>query len=580
VNLLADMGVQPVTLQPGLTATGPSTDTLSPASTITSPLAGAAVALGTTVNITGIATDTGGGLVAGVNVSVDGGLSWNPVTGTTSWNYSWTPTTLGSATIKAIAVDDSGNAQNTPTEIDVTVIQPPPPTCPCSVWGSGAAPANPGANDGAAVELGLKFRSNIDGYISGVRFYKGGAANGGTHVGRLWTSAGTLLGTVTFASETASGWQQALFQNPIQVTANTTYVVSYFAPQGNYAADLNYFASSGVDNNPLHALSNSSAGGNGVYHYGPTGGFPTDTFLSSNYWVDVVFTTTPSGPDTTPPTVASFSPAAGANNVNAGANVTVTFSEAMDAASVNGATVELRDPSNALMSATVSYNAASFTATLDPTASLAAGVTYTARVRGGSADPRIKDLAGNALGAEVTWTFTTAAAPSATNYSMWAPTATPTNSLENDGDAVELGVKFRSDIDGVITGVRFYKGGPANGGMHVGHLWTSSGTLLGSVTFASETSSGWQQALFPTPIPITANTTYVVSYFAPQGHYAADLNYFASSGVDNGPLRALSNALAGGNGVYRYAPTGGFPTNTYQSSNYWVDVVFIAPGPP
>ena len=63
-----------------------------------------------------------------------------------------------------------GNAQNTPTEITVTVIQPPPPTCPCSVWGSGAAPANPVANDGAAVELGLKFRSDIDGYISGVRF--------------------------------------------------------------------------------------------------------------------------------------------------------------------------------------------------------------------------------------------------------------------------------------------------------------------------------------------------------------------------------------------------------------------------
>jgi hypothetical protein len=578
VNLLADMGVQPATPQPGLIATGPSTDTLSPTSTITSPSEGATVALGTTVNITGIATDTGG-LVAGVNVSVDGGLSWNLVTGRTSWNYSWTPTTLGSATIKAIAVDDSGNAQNTPTEINVTVIQPPPPTCPCSVWGSGAAPANPVANDGAAVELGLKFRSDIDGYISGVRFYKGAAANGGEHSGRLWTSSGTLLGAVTFASETASGWQQALFPTPIPITANTTYVVSYFAPQGNYAADLNYFASSGAVNGPLRALSNALAGGNGVYRYGPTGGFPTDTFQSSNYWVDVVFTTT-TAPDTTAPTVTSFSPAAGANNVNAAANVTATFSEAMDAASVNGSTVELRDPANALAPATVSYNAASFTATLDPTASLAAGVTYTARVRGGSADPRVKDLAGNALAADVTWTFTTAAAPPATNYSIWAPTATPTNPLENDGDAVELGLKFRSDSNGVITGVRFYKGSPANGGTHVGHLWTSSGTLLGTVTFASETASGWQQALFPTPIPVIANTTYVVSYFAPQGNYAADLNYFASSGAVNGPLRALSNALAGGNGVYRYGTTGGFPTNTYQSLNYWVDVVFIAPGPP
>jgi RHS repeat-associated protein len=112
--------------------------------------------------------------------------------------------------------------------------------------------------------------------------------------------------------------------------------------------------------------------------------------------------------DTTPPTGASFSPAMAATNVSRTANVTVTFSEAVDPATVNGSTVELRDPSNALVSATVSYNVASLTATLNPTASLALGTTYTARVRGGGTDPRVKDVAGNALAADVTWTFTTA----------------------------------------------------------------------------------------------------------------------------------------------------------------------------
>jgi hypothetical protein len=96
---------------------------------------------------------------------------------------------------------------------------------------------------------------------------------------------------------------------------------------------------------------------------------------------DFTFTT---APDTTPPTVASFSPAAGATNVSPVANMTVTFSEAMDAATVNGSTVELRDPLNALAPATVSYNAASFTATLAPSAPLSGGITYTARVRGAS----------------------------------------------------------------------------------------------------------------------------------------------------------------------------------------------------
>jgi hypothetical protein len=288
VNLLADMGVQPATLQPGLVATGPSTDTLLPASTITSPTAGETVAIGTTVNITGTATDTGG-LVAGVNVSVDGGLSWNHAEGTTSWIYSWTPTTLGPAPIRSRAVDDSGNQQDPSEGITVRVIQPPPPTCPCSIWGSGAAPANPITNDGDAVELGLRFRSDINGYISGVRFYKGGAANGGTHVGHLWTSGGTLLGSLTFSNETASGWQQALFQTPIPITSNTTYVISYFAPLGHYASTPGQFASSGIDAPPLHALRDSVNGHNGVYLYTSTGGFPTQTINSTNYWVDVIF---------------------------------------------------------------------------------------------------------------------------------------------------------------------------------------------------------------------------------------------------------------------------------------------------
>jgi hypothetical protein len=97
--------------------------------------------------------------------------------------------------------------------------------------------------------------------------------------------------------------------------------------------------------------------------------------------------------------------------VSADTNVTVTFSEAMDSGTVNGSTVELRDQSNALITATVSYDAATFTATLDPTVSLAGEVSYTARVRGGATDPRVKDVAGNALAADVTWTFTTVAVP-------------------------------------------------------------------------------------------------------------------------------------------------------------------------
>jgi hypothetical protein len=120
-----------------------------------------------------------------------------------------------------------------------------------------------------------------------------------------------------------------------------------------------------------------------------------------------------------------------------------------------------------------------------------------------------------------------------------------------DANSVELGVKFRSDVAGYITGVRFYKAA-ANTGTHLGHLWTSTGTLLGTVTFAGETASGWQAASFSSSVPISANTTYIVSYFAPAGHYSDTDSFFATSGVDNPPLHALANGIDGPNGVYVY----------------------------
>ena len=140
---------------------------------------------------------------------------------------------------------------------------------------------------------------------------------------------------------------------------------------------------------------------------------------------------------------------------------------------------------------------------------------------------------------------------------------------------MELGVKFTADVSGKIAGIRFYKG-TGNTGTHVGNLWSASGTKLASATFTGETASGWQQVLFATPVSITAGTVYVASYFAPVGHYAGDGGYFAAAGVDNGLLHALRDGVSGGDGVYRYGTASGFPSSTFNSTNYWVDVVFTA----
>ncbi len=152
----------------------------------------------------------------------------------------------------------------------------------------------------------------------------------------------------------------------------------------------------------------------------------------------------------------------------------------------------------------------------------------------------------------------------------------PTHPSDADGSAVELGLKFRSSATGSVTGVRFYKGS-GNGGVHLGHLWKADGSRLASVTFSAETSSGWQTMHFPSPIAISANTTYVVSYYAPQGHYAGDDNGMTTAHTA-APLTALADGTDGPNDVYRYGASG-FPTSTYAATNYYVDVVFRADAP-
>ncbi|HSX06719.1 MAG TPA: DUF4082 domain-containing protein [Candidatus Saccharimonadia bacterium] len=338
-----------------------------------------------------------------------------------------------------------------------------------SIWPSTATPAHSSSGDGNAVELGVKFTPQVSGTATGVRFYKD-VTNTGTHIGHLWSSTGGQLASVTFTGETASGWQNANFASPVQLTAGTTYVVSYYAPVGQYSYDsanssdpgnlsTTYTSASGN----LVAPSSSDAGGNGVYMYtsSASGVFPTNSYGSSNYWVDVLFQPGGTVPPPPPPTTANI------------------------------------------------YSA---------------------------------------------------------GY-------VPANDSAGDFSAVSLGVQFQSQTNGYISGIRFYKGS-GNGGTHVGSLWTAKHTLLAQATFTNETASGWQDVTFSSMVPITANTTYIASYYAPQGHYSYTANGLAN-GITNAPLVALPGSSApGGNGVYSYGVSPEVPINSTTGTDYAVDVDF------
>ena len=115
----------------------------------------------------------------------------------------------------------------------------------------------------------------------------------------------------------------------------------------------------------------------------------------------------PVTPDFTPPTVTTTTPAAGAVDVPIGVQPTARFNELMDPASVSA--FELRDAANALVPATVTYDDATSTATLVPTAALTYGNTYTATVKGGPAG--VKDGSGNPLATDRVWSFSTESIP-------------------------------------------------------------------------------------------------------------------------------------------------------------------------
>ena len=476
INLLADMGAQPSTLMAGMIPATQSTDTLAPISTILSPLAGTLFASNTTVTIQGTAQDRGGGVVAAVEVSVDGGITWHRATGGESWSYTFTTRGTAPFTIKSRAVDDSGNLESNGPSVPVNPSLDPGIY---SLWSNSDVPGTIDSKDKQAIEVGVRIMSDTNGTITGLRFYKS-AANTGIHVANLWTSTGQLLATATFTNETATGWQQVNFDTPVSVTAGVTYIASYFAPNGHYSADNNYFTTQGISNGPLHANPTGVTGTNGVYRYGTTSGFPTLSYQNTNYWVDVVLNTIPNT-DHTAPTVDAFTTADGSAQLTTDSSIVVKFDEAISTASINAGTVQLLNPNpnsipggccstpggwcsgcpllmganTKVITASLTYDPAAHTVTLTPNSPLSTSSIYTVVVIGGANG--VKDLAGNSLATDTAQTFLTPAQPATVVSSVFPATATPGAIDGGDSKAIEVGMKFTADTSGTISGIRFYK---------------------------------------------------------------------------------------------------------------------------
>jgi hypothetical protein len=563
-------------------------------------------------------------------LSTDGGATFANIGGATSTTLTLTAvtTTMSGYEYRAVFTNSQGTATTTAATLTVN----PSTATGITIFGNTMPPANEqnvsdpliGSNGG--VEVGLKFTSDVSGSVTGIRFYKG-TLDTGVHTGELWTVGGSLLATATFTSETASGWQTVALTNPVVITANTVYVVSYHTTASYIAYTPYGLQGSGVDNPPLHILANGVSGNDGVYKYGVSA-FPTVyNGMAPDYWVDVVFNA-----PTTPLTVfGSTMPPANQQNVNdplIGSNGGVEVGQKFEsdvAGTITGIrffkgsldtgvhTGELWDSAGDLLaSATFTNESASGwqTVTFSSPVNIAANtvyvisyhttasyITYTPNGLSGTITNGPLHILGNGVsGPDGVYKYGASAFPTvyngqAPNYWVdvqFSTTASisvfganvppPVQQNVNDPNittngGVEVGMKFESSQAGQIVGARFYKG-TLDTGVHTAELWDSAGNLLATATFTNETASGWQTVSFSSPVTIAANTIYIISYHTTAPYIAYTPNGLASS-ITNGPLTILGNGVSGNDGLYKYGASG-IPTSyNGQAPNYWVDVMFV-----
>jgi Domain of unknown function (DUF4082)/Bacterial Ig-like domain (group 1) len=406
-------------------------------------------------------------------------------------------------------------------------------------------PSIPNISDGVPYELGMKFRSATAGQISAIRYWKA-ASEIGTHVGHIWAATGgTLLASVTFSNETASGWQEQALSTPLNIQANTTYVVSVNC-NSYFPITYDELANSIVNGD----LSSVADGNNGVF--GNPNSLPTNSYRNSNYYHDIVFAVSST------PTITKVS----------GDNQTGTAGNALP----NPLVVEVKDgsgnpQSGVTINFTVTGGGSVSSASTVTNANGQASTALTLGAASGATSPVTNTVSATASSIGSVSFTATANPPGGTNNQTVFTNQTPSIPDISDGVPYELGMKFRSATAGQISAIRYWKAASETGN-HVGKIWSSTGQNLASVNFLNETVSGWQQQLLDNPLAIEANTTYVVSVNC-NSYFPITYDQLANS-IVNGDLSSVAD---GNNGVY--GTTNTLPTNSYRNSNYFRDIVFL-----
>ncbi|GGJ55635.1 DUF4082 domain-containing protein [Glutamicibacter ardleyensis] len=364
------------------------------------------------------------------------------------------------------------------------------------------------------------------------------------HKAYLWSgkdmATATLLATADFASFGANKWNEVEFSTTYALTASSYYWVSVYFPDGGFGAKSSVFSGSvqAPGGTPLYGAADSEmVPGNAAFAYGSAG---ARTVIKANaagwYGVDVIVDDGTGGASE-----AYISSVAITDSVNAyrsgGAATVIATGTAKDVLNVTDTDVK--------------------TFNLDGDARRT--------VRRSMWEDRIN--------------------LSSMQYvdSTYGPDFT-------SAEPNEFGVEFMVQAPVTIIGSRIYKHPEAAGTIPV-TLWSPAGAALATATMNwSADAGGWREILFPSPVAVSPDTRYVMSYFAANGKWCQnvwvynDMNYyewpfFVERYLETSTGKSGASRVGGLITSEHVYPTGVLPHNYYVDPiAQWVESE-AGPGP-
>lgn len=87
--------------------------------------------------------------------------------------------------------------------------------------------------------VGLKFSTSSNGYVVAGYFYRG-SDDTQSHLIKLWTGSGELLGSVYSGTGSGEGWKRVNFVEPIYITAGSYVISDFVTPLAANCDDYDY----------------------------------------------------------------------------------------------------------------------------------------------------------------------------------------------------------------------------------------------------------------------------------------------------------------------------------------------------